>query len=55
VRNEGWDRVLDIAWHLILPAATLSLFYMAIYTRLMIQPLLILRYIREHLPQNPLH
>ena len=32
---EGWDRVLDIAWHLILPALTLSLFYMALYTRLM--------------------
>jgi peptide/nickel transport system permease protein len=32
---EGWDRVIDVAWHLILPAATLSLFYMAIYTRLM--------------------
>jgi peptide/nickel transport system permease protein len=32
---EGWDRVVDIAWHLILPAVTLSLFYMALYTRLM--------------------
>ena len=32
---EGWDRVLDIAWHLVLPALTLSLFYMALYTRLM--------------------
>jgi peptide/nickel transport system permease protein len=33
--NEGWDRVADIAWHLVLPAVTLSLFYMAAYTRLM--------------------
>ncbi|CAM5465473.1 Glutathione transport system permease protein gsiC OS=Afipia felis OX=1035 GN=gsiC_2 PE=3 SV=1 [Afipia felis] len=33
--NEGWDRVKDIAWHLVLPAVTLSLFYMATYTRLM--------------------
>ncbi|MCW2308884.1 ABC transporter permease [Rhodobium gokarnense] len=32
---EGWDRVVDIARHLILPAATLSLFYLAAYTRLM--------------------
>jgi len=32
---EGWDRVLDIAVHLILPATTLSLFYLAAYTRLM--------------------
>jgi peptide/nickel transport system permease protein len=32
---EGWDRVVDIAWHLVLPALTLSLFYMALYTRLM--------------------
>jgi peptide/nickel transport system permease protein len=32
---EGWDRVFDIAWHLVLPALTLSLFYMALYTRLM--------------------
>ena len=31
----GWDRVLDIARHLILPATTLSLFYLAFYTRLM--------------------
>src|SRR5215475_1703 len=33
--NEGWERVVDIAWHLILPAVTLSLFYLALYTRLM--------------------
>lgn len=32
---EGWDRVKDIALHLILPAVTLSLFYLALYTRLM--------------------
>lgn len=32
---EGWDRVADIARHLVLPAITLSLFYMALYTRLM--------------------
>src|SRR5829696_2458073 len=33
--NEGWARVLDIAHHLVLPTLTLSLFYMALYTRLM--------------------
>jgi peptide/nickel transport system permease protein len=33
--HEGWARVVDIAGHLVLPAATLSLFYMALYTRLM--------------------
>jgi peptide/nickel transport system permease protein len=32
---EGWERVVDIAHHLVLPAVTLSLFYMALYTRLM--------------------
>ncbi|ORE93710.1 ABC transporter permease [Acuticoccus yangtzensis] len=32
---EGWDRVWDIAHHLVLPAITLSLFYLALYTRLM--------------------
>ena len=31
----GWERVLDIAHHLILPAITLSLYYLALYTRLM--------------------
>ena len=31
----GWERVLDIAHHLVLPTITLSLFYLAIYTRLM--------------------
>lgn len=33
--NEGWTRVVDIAHHLVLPATTLSLFYIALYTRLM--------------------
>jgi len=33
--NEGWARVVDIAHHLVLPTITLSLFYMALYTRLM--------------------
>ncbi|TMQ24175.1 MAG: ABC transporter permease [Candidatus Rokuibacteriota bacterium] len=32
---EGWPRVVDIARHLVLPALTLSLFYMALYVRLM--------------------
>jgi peptide/nickel transport system permease protein len=32
---EGWERVVDIARHLVLPAVTLSLFYLALYTRLM--------------------
>lgn len=32
---EGWERVVDIAHHLVLPAVTLSLFYLALYTRLM--------------------
>lgn len=32
---EGMQRVIDIARHLILPAITLSLFYMALYARLM--------------------
>ena len=33
--NEGWARVLDIVRHLVLPALTLSLFYLAFYARLM--------------------
>ncbi len=33
--KEGWARVADIAHHLFLPAVTLSLFYIALYTRLM--------------------
>jgi len=32
---EGGRRALDIAHHLVLPALSLSLFYMALYTRLM--------------------
>jgi len=32
---EGWDRVRNIAHHLVLPTITLSLFYLALYTRLM--------------------
>jgi hypothetical protein len=31
----GWDRFWDIAHHLVLPTITLSLFYLALYTRLM--------------------
>ena len=31
----GWQKVGDVARHLILPAITLSLFYMALYVRLM--------------------
>jgi len=33
--NEGWARVVDIAHHLVLPSITLSLFYLALYARLM--------------------
>ena len=33
--NEGFARVIDIAHHLVLPTITLSLFYLALYTRLM--------------------
>ena len=33
--NTGWSRALDMGRHLILPAGSLSLFYMALYTRLM--------------------
>ncbi len=33
--HEGWNRVLDIAHHLVLPTLTLSLFYLALYARLM--------------------
>jgi peptide/nickel transport system permease protein len=32
--HEGWDRVVDIARHLVLPVVTLGLFYMAVYARL---------------------
>lgn len=31
----GLARVADIAWHLVLPALTMALYYLAIYTRLM--------------------
>lgn len=30
----GWDHVVDVARHLVLPSVTLGLFYMAVYTRL---------------------
>jgi peptide/nickel transport system permease protein len=33
--HTGWVRIVDIARHLVLPAVTLSLFYMALYVRLM--------------------
>ncbi len=33
--NEGFARVADIAHHLVLPSITLSLFYLALYARLM--------------------
>jgi len=33
--NEGWDEVIDIARHLVMPATALSLFYMALYARVM--------------------
>ncbi|MBO6604696.1 MAG: ABC transporter permease [Roseicyclus sp.] len=33
--HEGWDRVWDIAHHLVLPTVTLSVFYLALYARLM--------------------
>jgi len=32
---SGWERFWDIAHHLVLPTVTLSLFYLALYTRLM--------------------
>ncbi|MEO1491606.1 MAG: ABC transporter permease [Pseudomonadota bacterium] len=33
--DNAWDRGWDIAHHLVLPTITLSLFYLALYTRLM--------------------
>jgi peptide/nickel transport system permease protein len=33
--HEGWDRIVDITHHLVLPTVTLSLFYLALYARLM--------------------
>ena len=32
---EGWDYVVDVSRHLVLPTITLSLFYLALYTRMM--------------------
>ncbi|MBW6399331.1 ABC transporter permease [Roseomonas sp. HJA6] len=32
---EGWERVQDIALHLVMPAMALGLFYLALYTRVM--------------------
>lgn len=34
VRMSGMERIVDIAWHTIQPAVALSLFYLALYTRL---------------------
>ena len=31
----GWDHVVDVAVHLIMPTASLSLIYVALYMRLM--------------------
>lgn len=33
--HTGWDRVVDVARHLIMPTAALSLIYLALYLRLM--------------------
>ena len=33
--HEGFDRIKDISRHLVLPTITLSLFYLALYTRMM--------------------
>lgn len=33
--NEGFARVVDVAHHLVLPTVTLSMFYLALYARLM--------------------
>jgi peptide/nickel transport system permease protein len=33
--HTGWARLVDVAHHLVLPAVTLTLFYLALYTRLM--------------------
>ena len=33
--HEGWDKVVDVAHHLVLPATALTMFYLALYTRLM--------------------
>ncbi|REG81989.1 ABC transporter permease [Marinomonas pollencensis] len=34
VELSGWDRVIDIALHLVLPATTLGLFFTAVYARM---------------------
>jgi peptide/nickel transport system permease protein len=33
--NEGWDEVWDVGRHLVMPAVALSLFYLAVYARVM--------------------
>jgi peptide/nickel transport system permease protein len=33
--NEGWDEVVDVTRHLVMPAVALSLFYLALYARVM--------------------
>jgi peptide/nickel transport system permease protein len=33
--NEGWDEVVDVARHLVMPAVALALFYLALYARVM--------------------
>jgi peptide/nickel transport system permease protein len=33
--NEGWAEVVDVARHLVMPAVALSLFYLALYARVM--------------------
>lgn len=33
--NEGWDEAVDVARHLVMPAVALSLFYLALYARVM--------------------
>jgi peptide/nickel transport system permease protein len=33
--NEGWAEVADVARHLVMPAVSLALFYLALYARLM--------------------
>ncbi len=33
--NEGWDEAWDVARHLVMPALALSLFYLAVYARVM--------------------
>ena len=33
--NEGWDEAVDVARHLVMPAVSLALFYLALYARVM--------------------